>query len=93
VSASAFYPSHPEQNPQNHPHFIPLKTRRSAHPQIRILPEATFLVSGRYLDSKSLGSDITWRYLDCQNLDSQNQVRVRVSVTFRVNFRARVSYD
>ena len=30
-----------KKNPQNHPHFTRLKIRRSADPQIRILPEAT----------------------------------------------------
>jgi len=29
-----------KKNPQNHPHFTRLKIRRSADPQIRILPEA-----------------------------------------------------
>jgi len=40
VSASPFYPSRPQKNPQNHPHFTRLKICRSADPQIRILPEA-----------------------------------------------------
>jgi len=31
-----------KKNPQNHPHFTRLKIRRSADPQIRILPEAAF---------------------------------------------------
>jgi len=38
VSASALYPSRPQKNTQNHPHFTHLKIAR---PQIRILPEAT----------------------------------------------------
>jgi len=40
ASASAFYPSRPQKNPQNYPHFSHLKIRRSPDPQIRILPEA-----------------------------------------------------
>ena len=43
ASASAFYLSHPPKKfkkPQNHPHFTRLTICRSAHPQIRILPEA-----------------------------------------------------
>jgi len=43
ASASAFYPTRPQKNPQNHPHFTRLKIRRSADPQIRILPEALLL--------------------------------------------------
>jgi len=43
ASASVFYPSRPQKNPQNHPHFTRLKIHRSADLQIRILPEATKL--------------------------------------------------
>jgi len=32
ASASAFYPSRPQKNQQNHPHFTHLKIRRSANP-------------------------------------------------------------
>jgi len=32
ASVSAFYPSRPQKNPQNHPHFIHLKIRKSADP-------------------------------------------------------------
>jgi len=42
ASASAFYPSRPQKNPQNYPHF---NIRKSAGPQIRILPEAS---TGRF---------------------------------------------
>jgi len=43
------------------------------------------VVSGRYLDSQNLDSEIPRRYLDSQILDSLNRVRVSV--------RVRVSYD
>ena len=47
-------------------------------------------VSGRYLDSPNLDSEIARRYLDSQNLDSlDSQNRVRVSVWVRV----KISYD
>jgi len=46
-------------------------------------------VSGRYLYSQNLDSEIPRRYLDSKNLDSQNRVRARVRV--RVFVRVRVS--
>jgi len=67
------------------------------------------VVPGRYLVSQNLDNEITRRYLDSCNPDSQKRVRatvrvrvfvtvrlmVRVSVGFRVSaqVRVRVSYD
>jgi len=48
-------------------------------------------VSGQYLDSQNLDSEIPQRYLDSQNLDGQNRVKARVMVSVWV--RVRISYD
>jgi len=56
------------------------------------MKEVTVLVSGRYLDSLNLDSEIPRQYLDSQKwIRARVFVRVRVSVSFKVSVW--VSYD